>query len=299
MAASNVWTQIRRHHWGYVFVAPWVLLFLAFSLYPLFLSFYLTFFNYNFINPADQAFVGLGNWVAGFGDPLFWHSIFNIFYNQVIFIALTLVIGLAIALLLQTITHFGRLFRTIYFIPTVVSIVVVMTIGNYLVSPIGPLQGYLVKGGILDKAIFWKSELWLSMPVLALINTWKWFGIETVILLAGLLAIDPQLQEAAAIDGANSWQRFWKITLPMLNPQIFFILVMNGINGLQMFVEVYMNFDLYGGIYHQALTPVLYVYAQAFDKSNMGYASTLGLMLAAIIAVMTAAQFRFVQRDVE
>ena len=85
----------------------------------------------------------------------------------------------------------------------------------------------------------------------------------------------------------------------MLNPQIFFILVMNGINGLQMFVEVYMNFDLYGGIYHQALTPVLYIYAQAFDKSNMGYASTLGLLLAAIIAIMTAAQFRLVQRDVE
>jgi multiple sugar transport system permease protein len=137
------------------------------------------------------------------------------------------------------------------------------------------------------------------MPVLALINTWKWFGIETVILLAGLLSIDPQLHEAAAIDGANSWQRFWSITVPMLNPQIFFILVMNGINGLQMFVEVYMNFDLYGGIYHQALTPVLYIYAQAFDKSNMGYASTLGLLLAAIIAIMTAAQFRLVQRDVE
>lgn len=299
MAARSVWIQIRRYYWGYLFMAPWVMLYLVFGIYPLLLSFYLTFFNYNFINPADQAFVGLGNWIAGLSDPLFWHSIFNVLYNQVIFIALTLVIGLAIALLLQAVTHFGRLFRTLYFIPTVVSIVVVMTIGGYLVSPIGPLQGYLVNLGIIGNPIFWKTKLWLSMPVLALINTWKWFGIETVILLAGLLAIDPQLHEAAAIDGANSWQRFWKITLPMLNPQIFFILVMNGINGLQMFVEVYMNFDLYGGLYHQALTPVLYVYAQAFDKSNMGYASTLGLMLAAIIAIMTVVQFRFVQRDVE
>lgn len=299
MAARSIWIQIRRYYWGYLFMAPWVMLYLVFGIYPLLLSFYLTFFNYNFINPADQAFVGLGNWIAGLSDPLFWHSIFNVLYNQVIFIALTLVIGLAIALLLQEVTHFGRLFRTLYFIPTVVSIVVVMTIGGYLVSPIGPLQGYLVNWGIIGNPIFWKTKLWLSMPVLALINTWKWFGIETVILLAGLLALDPQLHEAAAIDGANSWQRFWKITLPMLNPQIFFILVMNGINGLQMFVEVYMNFDLYGGLYHQALTPVLYVYAQAFDKSNMGYASTLGLMLAAIIAIMTVVQFRFVQRDVE
>src|SRR4030043_543967 len=299
MAAHSVWRQMRRFYWGYLFMAPWVLLYLAFGIYPLFLSFYLTFFDYNFINPANQAFGGLGNWVAGLIDPLFWHSIFNILYNQVIFIGLTLVIGLGIALLLQAVSHFGRFFRTIYFIPTVVSIVVVMTVGGYLVSPTGPLQGYLVNWGMLNKAIFWKSELWLSMPVLALINTWKWFGIETVILLAGLLSIDPQLHEAAAIDGANFWQRFWAITVPMLNPQIFFILVMNGINGLQMFVEVYMNFALYGGIFYQALTPFFYIFAQAFDKSNMGYASTLGLMLAAIIAVMTAAQFRLVQRDVE
>ena len=299
MTARALIKQMTRYRWGYAFVTPWVLLYLAFGIYPLFLSFYLTFFNYNFINPADQAFVGLGNWVAGLGDPLFWHSMFNILYNQAIFIGLTLVIGLGIALLLQAITHFGRLFRTVYFVPTVVSIVVVMLIGNYLVAPGGPLQGYLLQLGLIGKPIFWKSELWLSMPVLALINTWKWFGIETVILLAGLLAIDPQLHEAAAIDGANAWQRFWKITLPMLNPQIFFILVMNGINGLQMFVEVYMNFDLYGGIYNQALTPVLYVYAQAFDKSNMGYASTLGLILAVIIALLTAVQFRYAQRDVE
>lgn len=299
MSARVVLKQMARHRWGYVFVAPWVLIYLAFGIYPLFLSFYLTFFSYNFINPADQAFVGVGNWVAGLSDALFWRSMLNILYNQVIFIGLTLVIGLGIALLLHSVTRFGRFFRTIYFIPTVVSIVVVMSIGNYLVGPGGPLQGYLFQLGVSNKPVFWKSVEWLSMPVLALINTWKWFGIETVILLAGLMAIDPQLQEAAAIDGATSWQRFWKITVPMLNPQIFFVLVMNGINGLQMFVEVYMNFDLYGGIYHQALTPVLYIYAQAFDKSNMGYASTLGLLLAAIIAVITAAQFRFAQRDVE
>jgi len=299
MTARAVMKQAARHRWGYVFIAPWVLLYLVFGIYPLCLSFYLTFFDYNFINPDEQALMELGNWAAGPTDPMFWHSMFNILYNQVIFIGLTLVIGLGIALLLQSVTRFGRLFRTIYFVPTVVSIVVVMSIGGYLVTPGGPLQGYLLQSGLLDKPVFWKSELWLSMPILALINTWKWFGIETVILLAGLLAIDPQLHEAAAIDGANGWQRFRNITVPMLNPQIFFILVMNGINGLQMFVEVYMNFDLYGGMYHQALTPVLYVYAQAFDKSNMGYASTLGLILAAIIAVITAAQFRFAQREIE
>jgi len=137
------------------------------------------------------------------------------------------------------------------------------------------------------------------MPVLAVINSWKWFGIQTVIFLAGLISIDPTLYEAAAIDGANAWDKFWHITIPQLNPQIVFILVMNGIYGLQMFTEVYMNFDLYGGIYHQALTPVLYLYAVAFDQSNMGYASTLGLMLAGLIFILTMLQFRFIQREID
>jgi ABC-type sugar transport system permease subunit len=298
MQARAVWKEAIRHRWGYVFMAPWGLIYLVFGIYPLLLSFYLTFFNYNFINPDDQTFVGLGNWFAGLTDPMFWRSMFNILYNQAIFIVLTMGIGLGVALLLHSIRRLGRFFRTIYFIPTVVSLVVVMSIGGYLVSPAGPLQKLLLDAGILDKAVFWKSEQWLSMPVLALINTWKWFGIEMVIMLAGLMAIDPQLYEAASIDGASNWQQFWNITLPQLNPQIVFLMVMNGINGLQMFTEVFMNFDLYGGMHNQALTPVLYLYAQAFDKSNMGYASTLGLLLAAIIAVITVIQFRVVQRDV-
>ena len=298
MKTRTIWKQAIRYRWGYILVLPWALVYLAFGIYPLLLSFYLTFFTYNFIKPADLAFVGLGNWTAALRDPLFWHSILNILYNQVIFVALTLVIGLVVALLLQRITRFGRFFRTIYFIPTVVSVVVVMTIGGWMISPTGPLQTALVRSGVLVEPILWKFNQWLSMPGLALINTWKWFGIETVILLAGLLAIDPQFYEAAAIDGASGWQSFWRITMPQLNPQIFFILVMNGINGLQMFTEVYMNFDLYGGIYQQALTPVLYIYAVAFDKSNMGYASALGLLLAVIISIITLVQFRLVQRDI-
>jgi ABC-type sugar transport system permease subunit len=299
MQARAVLKEAVRYRWGYIFVAPWALIYLVFGIYPLLLSFYLTFFDYNFINPDEQAFVGLGNWIAGLTDLLFWRSMFNILYNQSVFIVLTMGIGLGVALLLHSIQRFGRFFRTIYFIPTVVSLVVVMSIGGYLTSPSGPLQKYLLDVGLLDQAVFWKSEQWLSMPVLAGINAWKWFGIEMVILLAGLMAIDPQLAEAAAIDGASAWQQFWNITLPQLNPQIFFLMVMNGINGLQMFTEVFMNFDLYGGLHHQALTPVLYIYAQAFDKSNMGYASTLGLLLAAIIAVITAIQFRIVQREVD
>jgi len=225
--------------------------------------------------------------------------VFNICYNQAIFIGLTFCISLGVALLLKQVGAGGRLYRTVYFVPTVCSVVVVMTVGGYLSSPEGPIQAYLLNLGLLKEPIHWKFDKWLSMPVLAVINSWKWFGIQTVIFLAGLISIDPTLYEAAAIDGANAWDKFWHITIPQLNPQIVFILVMNGIYGLQMFTEVYMNFDLYGGIYHQALTPVLYLYAVAFDQSNMGYASTLGLMLAGLIFILTMLQFRFIQREID
>ena len=171
--------------------------------------------------------------------------------------------------------------------PVVTSVVVLMTIGQYLASPSGSVQG------LLHIQVFWQSTLWLPMPVIALINTWKWFGISTVIFLAGLLAIDQQLYEAASLDGAGPWDSFRSITLPQLRPQIFFLLVVDLINGLQMFAEVFTIYDLNGGAQHQALTPVLYLYSQAFGQSNIGYASALGLLLALIIGILTVLQFRF------
>jgi ABC-type sugar transport system permease subunit len=289
----SLWVNIRRYFWGYLFVAPWIVLYLAFGLYPLALSFYLTFFDYSFIQPEDYVFTGIGNWVRGLTDPLFWRSVLNIFYNQAIFIVLTLGLGLVSALLLYKAVRGGRIFRTIYFMPVVTSVVVLMAIGNYLVSPDGPIQTLLIQAGIFEQPLFWKFTTWLPMPVIALINAWKWFGVSTVILLAGMYAIDAQLYEAAALDGAGGWQQYFSITIPQLRPQLFFLLVINVINGLQMFTEVFtLGYDVYGGPNHQALTPVLYLYAQAFDRSNMGYASALGLLLAALIALLTLLQFK-------
>lgn len=292
--SNNFWLGIRRGFWGYLFVLPWIVIYLVFGLYPLALSFYLTFFDYSFIRPEDYVFTGVGNWIRGLSDPLFWKSIFNIFYNQAIFIVLTLGLGIVSAFLLYKAIRGGKIFRTIYFMPVITSVVVLMAIGGYLVSPSGPLQALLIRGGILSQPVFWQFTNWLPMPVIALINAWKWFGVSTVILLAGMVAIDPQLYEVAALDGANSWQQFFGITIPQLRPQLFFLLVVNVINGLQMFTEVFtIGYNIYGGPNNQALTPVLYLYAQAFDRSNMGYASALGLLLAVLIALLTLLQFKF------
>jgi ABC-type sugar transport system permease subunit len=294
----NLWKRIRKTSWGYLFVSPWVVLYLIFGLYPLVLSFYLTFFTYSFTRPQDLAFVGVGNWIRGVLDPLFWRGLLNIIYNQTIFILLKNGLGLAIALLLREIVRGGRLFRTIYFMPVVTSPVVLVLVGAYLVNPGGPIQDMLLRMGLIDAPVFWKFTEWLPMPVIALINTWKWFGVSTIILLAGLYAIDQHLYEAASLDGATARSKFRYITLPLLRPQLFFLLVVDLINGLQMFTEVYaLGYDVYGGPNHQALTPVMYVYAQAFDRSNMGYASTIGLLLAMIIALVTVLQFKLIPSD--
>ena len=293
----SLWQRIRRHYWGYIFISPWIILYLVFGLYPLVLSFYLTFFNYSFVAPENRAFVGVGNWLQGILDPLFWKSLFNIFYNQSIFIVLKNGASLLTAVLVFRAKWGGRFFRTVYFLPVLTSVMVLMIIGGYLASPTGPVQNLLVRSGILDGPVFWTFSRWLPMPIIALINTWKWFGISFVILLAGLYSISPHLYEAAAIDGASEWAEFRYITLPQLRPQLFFLLVVDIINGLQMFTEVFALFDLYGGANNQALTPVLYLYAQAFDRSNIGYASTLGLLLAFIIGLLTLVQFRFVSTD--
>ena len=292
---SRLWLRIRRNWWGYAFISPWIVLYVIFGLYPLLLSFFLTYFNYSFVNPGAQAFVGLGNWIRGISDPLFWKGISNIAINQTIFIFLKNGLGLLIAALLFRVRFGGRFFRTVYFLPVLTSTVVLMTIGDKLASPDGPIQHLLIAGGILSKPVFWKAEPNLPMIVIALINTWKWFGISVVILLAGMYGIDQRMYEAAEVDGASGWRLFRHITLPSLRPQLFFLLVVDVINGLQMFGEVYsVGFDVYGGVNHQAITPVLYLYATAFDRANMGYASTLGLLLALLIAILTIFQFRFV-----
>lgn len=295
--APTIWQRIRRYYWGYLFIAPWVLLYLVFGLYPLILSFYLTFFDYSFVQPDNRAFVGMGNWINGITDPLFWKSLFNIVYNQAIFIFLKNGIGLLIAVLVFRVKHGGRLLRTIYFMPVLTSVMVLMVIGGYLASPTGPVQSLLVQSGLLDRPVFWTATNWLPMPIIALINSWKWFGISFVILLAGLFSIDPGLYEASAIDGATGWQQFRYITLPQLRPQLFFLLVVDVINGLQMFTEVFTLFNLQGGANNQALTPVLYLYGQAFDQSDIGYASSLGLLLAVLIALLTFLQFKYVSAD--
>lgn len=279
-----------KQKWSYIFIAPWIIYFLIFLIYPMYMALKNSFLDINLLQPEKAQFVGFQNWINAILDPLFWQSIFNILFNQVIFIALTFIIALALALILNEVKAFSSLFRTIYFIPVITSITVAMLIFNYLSGVNGPIQQFMLKANLMKNPIFWKMDKWLPMPILAVFNSWKWFGTSMIIFIGGLASIDRQVYEAASIDGASWHDTLFKITLPLLKPQIVFVLTMNIINGLQMFTEVFMNFDLTGGTYHSALTPVLYLYDKGFSKMQMGQACSMGLLLAVIIFVLTKLQ---------
>lgn len=281
---------------GILFSLPWLLFFLLFLIYPTFLAFKMSFLDVNVVEPEKARFVGFGNWIRAAVDPLFWKSIWNIIYNQAIFISLTLVLSLAMALLLSQVNRWAGLFRTLYFLPVVTSVTAAMILFDYMAGPSGPVQQGLVQLGWLGQPIPWTFTEWLPMPLLAAFNSWKWFAVQMIIFLGGILAINREILDAAKVDGAGWWKQFIHITLPSLKPQMVFILTMNVINGMQMFTEVFMIFDLNGGPYQSGLTPVLYLYKQGFHEMSMGYASAIGLLLALIILILTAIQWKLIQR---
>ena len=282
---------------GYLFLAPWVVYFAVFLIYPFFLSFESSFLSVNILMPENTKFIGLTNWITVVTDFLFWKSLFNVVFNQVIFVSLSFVIGLGLALLLNEIKFLSSLFRTIMFIPVVTSITVAMIIFDFVSGPSGPIQNTMVSSSLLSEPVFWKFEEWLPMPIIAVFSAWKWFGVQMIIFLGGIASIDKSLFEAADIDGASWWRKTKKITLPMIMPQIIFVMTMNIINGLQMFIEVFMNFDLNGGPYQSALTPVLYLYQTGFEQMKMGEASTIGLMLACVIYLLTMMQLKITSKE--
>ncbi|MHA7229349.1 carbohydrate ABC transporter permease [Vibrio campbellii] len=282
---------------GYLFLAPWIVYFAVFLIYPFFLSFESSFLSVNILMPENTKFIGLTNWITVVTDFLFWKSLFNVVFNQVIFVSLSFVIGLGLALLLNEIKFLSSLFRTIMFIPVVTSITVAMIIFDFVSGPSGPMQNTMVSSNLLSEPVFWKFEEWLPMPIIAVFSAWKWFGVQMIIFLGGIASIDKSLFEAADIDGASWWRKTKKITLPMIMPQIIFVMTMNIINGLQMFIEVFMNFDLNGGPYQSALTPVLYLYQTGFEQMKMGEASTIGLMLACVIYLLTMMQLKITSKE--
>ena len=282
----------RKSKTGYWFVLPYVIFFGTFIAYPLIFSFVLLFHRWNIVTPME--WIGLKNFQRLLQDPLFFKAIRNTLLFLLIHIPLQIVVALGFAVLLSSRLKFRGFFRAVYFMPVVVSGVVVTILWQQLYAyDAGLLNRMLTMLGI--EKIPWLISPNVAMPSVALMATWKNVGIYIVLFLVGLQNIPHELYESASLDGATSTRQFFRITLPMLNPTIVVVIVLSTIGGFSLFIEPYVLTG--GGPMESTLSAVLYIYNQAFNFGHMGYAATLGFVFALIILAVVLLQRKVIETE--
>jgi ABC-type sugar transport system permease subunit len=213
----------------------------------------------------------------------------------VIHIPLQIIVALFLAHILNQNIKFRGFFRAAFFLPVIVSGVVVTILWQQLYGfDTGLLNRLLVSVGL--NKVGWLTDSNIAMPSIALMATWKNVGLYIVLFLVGLQTVPMQYYEAADIEGANKWQKFFRITLPMINPTIFMVVILSTIGGFSLFIEPYIMTG--GGPLNSTISAVLYIYKQGFFYYHMGYSATLGLFFALIILLVVVIQKKFVERDV-
>ena len=276
----------------YLLVSPYIIHFLVFVAFPVGFSIYLTFNDWNIISPME--FIGLGNYKRLFNDPIFWKSLSNTLIFLLIHIPLQIFVALFLAEMLNQKIKFRGFFRAAFFLPVIVSGVVVTILWQQLYGfDTGLLNRLLVKLGLIK--IGWLTDPSWAMPSIAVMATWKNVGLYTVLFLVGLQTVPPQYYEAADLEGATHFQKFFRITLPMINPTIFMVVVLSTIGGFSLFIEPYVMTG--GGPLNSTISAVLYIYKQGFFYYHMGYATTLGLFFALLILSVVMIQKKFVEKD--
>lgn len=285
----------RRAPWnsGYALAAPYVLHLVIFFGYPLLFSLVLIFHRWDIVTPME--FVGLKNFIRLFQDDLFFRALLN----TGVFLAIHIPLQIAVALFFSELLNqrlFGRgVFRTIYFLPVVVSGVVVTILFQQLFAfDTGLINNLITALG--GNRVPWLSSPDLAMPSIAILATWKNVGLYIILFLAGLQNVPESLYEVAYLEGASQWQKWWHVTLPMLNPMVVTVVVLSTIGGFSLFIEPYVLTG--GGPLNSTLSALLYIYNQAFYFNHMGYAAALGLCFAVMILVVVVLQRKFVERDI-
>ncbi len=293
----KVATGLREGRAAWVLALPFLLLFLVFTVWPVFQSLFMSFTDTrakDLRTPFSVDVVGLENYVRALGDETFLKAARNTAYFVVVGVPLTLCLGLAAATALDRgITRFRSAFRLGFYTPVVTSIVAVAVVWQFLLK-----QDF----GLINTVLGWfgiPGPNWLgdpswSMPALIMMASWRNFGTAMIIFLAGLQAVPWALHEAAAIDGAGAWQRFRHITIPLLRPTILFVSVTTMIGYLQFFEEPFVMTN--GGPLDSTISMSMYTYKQ-FGFGNYGYAASLSYLIFVVIAVITAIQFRLLREN--
>lgn len=279
--------------WAWFFLLPCLLGLVIFTYLPVIASFGLSFSYWNLLGVPK--FVGLDNYAAVLNDPLFWKSFTTTWIFVIVSGVLELAISLWLAVWLNRAIRGQTFFRTAYFLPFITPMVSVSLVWGWLYDPsFGLINWGLQQAHLIGKPIPWlydpKTALWAVM----ILRIWKDIGYNIVIFLAGLQTVSPSLYESANLDGATGWQTFWRVTLPMITPTLFFVGIMTLINGFQAFDSVYLLTQ--GGPEHSTELLVYWMFKNAFEFYKIGPASAIAYILFVVILLLTLGQWQLRKR---
>ncbi|MCX4911291.1 carbohydrate ABC transporter permease [Streptomyces sp. NBC_00878] len=269
-----------------LFIAPAMLGFLVFLLWPTLRGIYLSFTRYNLLTPAE--WVGLDNYVRMVKDPIFWDSLTVTVEYVFINIGIQTVSALAVAVLLQRLTQ-SAVLRGLVLTPYLMSNVVAGIVWLWMLDTQLGIGNEIIAGLGFDRIPFLADETW-AIPTIALINVWRHVGYTALLLFAGLQAIPSDMYEAAKVDGASEWRMFWRITMPLLRPVLAVVLIMTVIGSFQVFDTVAVTTA--GGPANATNVLQYYIYGAAFGRFQFGYASAMSVALLVVLSAITFVQYR-------
>jgi len=279
---------------AFLFLSPTLVIFTAFILFPVFFSFYLSFHSWNMFS-GDTTFIGLQNYSRMFQSAEFWQVLKNTAIYTIGTIPLNMVLSLWVAQILNKKFAGRKFLRTAFFAPVIISPVAAAVIWRWMYDPNFGLINYSISFLGMN-SVNWLNEPTAAMFALIIMGVWKTFGINMVLFSAGLQGIPDNYYEAAELDGAGKWAKFWHITVPMLSPTTFFILIMSMISSFQVFDIVYVLTS--GGPMGSTKVLVFYVYEYAFKFFEMGYASAISYFLFAVLFILTMLQVKYLKSKV-
>ncbi|WP_075731887.1 carbohydrate ABC transporter permease [Streptomyces acidiscabies] len=290
-----------RKYWHlYAAISPFYLLFLGFGLIPVGFSLYVSFHRWDGLGSMEWA--GLAQYRYLISDTDFWNSIGNTIIIWALATFPMIFLAMVTAVMLNSAVRFKNVYRFAYFLPNVTSVVAVAIIFGSVFSTNFGLMNALLQAVGLDQ-IAWLNTPWGIKVAIATLMTWQWTGYNAIIFLAGLQTIPGELYEAAKVDGANPFQTFFRITLPMMRPVLLFVLVVSTVTGLQSFSEPQVllqstaNDSTYaGGPGHSGQTMVLYFFQQTFDNNDFGYGAAVAWGIFLVVIIFSIVNWRLVQR---
>lgn len=277
----------------YLFLLPACVILGAFIFYPMIQAIWMSFTNYNMITEPD--YIALENYETLFQDDLFWLTLKNTLIYLIGVVPALVIIPIFLAVLVNQKLKGIGFFRSAFYIPVVTSLVVAGIAWDWIYKENGLLNYVLDLLGVLAEPIPWLSTVDTAIYAVMLVTVWKGLGYYMIIYLAGLQSIPADLYEAAQIDGANWWKQVTKITIPMLMPFVLIVTIMSSIAAMKVFEEIYIMTG--GGPLHSSETLVFFIYKEAFDRLNMGYASAAGVILFLLTLIFSVINIKIMGKN--